>query len=158
MRAFLVAISLMALTAAASVEAGPQSALSQGGNTRVESAWARLAPNQDDTASVFFEVSNGAGKPDVLLSASSPNAKTVSLRRGKFLGYSFFNKESDGIKISACERTSFHPGAFEITLSDFTMPVEVRTTLPVTLVFRDAGVVQIEATVSYQLLGNRINK
>lgn len=158
MRAFLFTLGLIALTAAASAQAGPQFASSQDGNIRVESVWARLVPNVNDTAGVFFEVSNGAGKSDVLLSATSPAARTVTLRRGKFFGYAFFNKASDGIKINAHKRTSFHPGAFEVTLSDFTVPVEVRSTVPVTLIFRDAGHVEIEATVSNQLLGNRINK
>ena len=128
------------------------------GSIDVESIWARMAPNEPDTASVFFEVLNVGNKPDVLLSASSPVAKKITLRRGRWKGLNFFNRQTDEIKIKADSRTSFHPGDLEVTLSEFTEPVGVRSVIPVTLIFKDAGPVTIEATVSNQLLGNRIAK
>ena len=45
-----------------------------------------------------------------------------------------------------------------MTLSDLRGHVNVGTVLPVTLYFKEAGAVTIEAQLSNQLLGNRINK
>jgi periplasmic copper chaperone A len=153
-----VAFFVAALAAASPIFAAGIGQLSTDGSIDVESAWARLAPKEPDTASVFFEVLNVGNKPDVLLSAYSPAAKKVTLRRGEWSGWDFFNREADGIKINANKRVSFHPGALEVTLNEFTEPVDVRSVLPVTLVFKEAGPVTIEATVSNQLLGNRIAK
>ncbi len=150
----LLAISLAVLPASLA----SASRLSQDGSVAVDEVWARMTPNEDDSASVFFEVLNTGEKPDTLLSASSPVAETTILRRGKWRGWDFLNKPTTGIKIKANSRKSFHPGAMEVTLSDFKVPVGVRSTVPVTLVFKQAGTVTIEATVANQLLGNRIKK
>jgi len=149
---------LVYLTAVLSfpVIAGPQ--FSQDRRVEVESVWARMAPKENDTASVFFDVVNHSGKADELISASSPVAREITLRRGKWRGWDFLNRETEGIRIKANKRTSFHPGAYEVTLRDFTGQIGVRSVIPVTLIFKDAGPVMIEATVSNQLLGNRIKK
>ena len=88
-------------------------------------------------------------------SAIAPRA---TLQRGKWRGFDFFKKSTDGIKIRANGRASFRPGALKITLKDFKVPVGVRSTVPIMLVFEQGGTMDIEATVSNQLLGNRINK
>ena len=117
-----------------------------------------MAPNQAGSVSVFFEVLNLGDEADMLVSASSPVADKATLQRGKWRGFDFFKKSTDGIKIRANERTSFRPGALEITLKDFKVPVGVRSTVPITLVFEQGGTMDIETTASNQLLGNRINK
>jgi copper(I)-binding protein len=149
---------LLVLAAAVSspVVAGPQ--FSPDRLVEVESVWARMAPNEDNTASVFFNVVNHSTTADELISASSPAAREITLRRGKWRGWNFFNRETEGIRIKAIKRTSFRPGAYEVTLRDFNGPVGVRSVIPVTLMFKNAGPVMIEATVANQLLGNRIKK
>ena len=117
-----------------------------------------MAPKEPGTASVFFEVENDGHGNDELLSATSPAAREIVIRRGKWRGYDFFNTKTDGVRIKAGERTSFHPGAYEVTLKEFTSPVGVGAVLPITLMFKDAGPVQVEARVANQLLGNRIRK
>jgi periplasmic copper chaperone A len=134
------------------------SQVSSDGTLRVEDTWARMAPNESGTASVFFEVLSSGAESDELLYATSTEADTVVLRRGKWRGYNFFNRKINTIKIRAGKRTSFHPGAYEVTLTDFTGPISIRSRLPITLVFKNAGLVNIEAIVSNQLLGNRIKK
>jgi copper(I)-binding protein len=131
---------------------------SQDGSIQVEQAWARIAPNEPNTASVFFEVISRSDHPDALVAATSSSAQDVLIRSGKWKGWDFFNKESQGIKIKANKRTSFHPGKYEVTLKNFNDKLNVGTTLPVTLVFKEAGTIMIEAKVSNQLLGNRIAK
>jgi copper(I)-binding protein len=128
------------------------------GSIAIQKPWARIAPNEDGTVSVFFEVLNMGEKPDALVSASSPAAKKVSLRKGKWRGLDFLNKEQDGISVKANRRTSFRPGALEVTLSDLNTPVAVGAPVPVTLVFKEAGAVAITPTISNQLLGNRFRK
>ena len=91
-------VLLMGLTAARA-EAGPH--FSDDGSLQVESVWARMAPKEADTASVFFEVTSHSSKSDELLSASSPVAETITLRRGTWKGWDFFNKASEGIRIKA---------------------------------------------------------
>jgi len=132
--------------------------VSRDGTIDIQSAWARIAPNEDGTVSVFFEILNMGANTDALVSASSPVAKKVSLRKGKWSGLDFFNNEQDGIRVKANRRTSFRPGAMEVTLSNLTNPIPVGAEVPVTLVFKEAGTVAITAIISNQLLGNRFRK
>jgi copper(I)-binding protein len=132
--------------------------VSRDGTIDIQSAWARIAPNEDGTVSVFFEVLNMGEHTDALVSASSPVAKKVSLRKGKWSGLDFFNREEDGIRVKANRRTSFKPGQLEVALSNLTNPIPVGAEVPVTLVFKEAGPVPITATISNQLLGNRFRK
>lgn len=146
---FTILLSLVA----AHAEAAPR--LSENGLLEVSSVWARMSPKEADTTSVFFEVWSNADEADELVSASSPVAGTILLRRGQWKGLNFFNKESGRIRIKAGTRTSFKPGTYEVTLTDLRTPVGVGSTFPVTLNFKEAGTITVEATVANQLLGNR---
>ena len=146
---------IAALLIAAPALASPQVT---SGDLHVHSVWARMAPKEPGTASVFFEIENDGHDNDSLIAATSPAARDIVIRRGRWRGFDFFNKETDGVRIKANARTSFHPGAYEVTLKDFTMPLGIGAVVPVTLMFKDAGPVQIEARVANQLLGNRIRK
>ena len=147
---------ILALAALPGIAAAAQ--VFQNGPLQIEGTWARMAPNQAGSVSVFFEVLNLGDEADMLVSASSPVADKATLQRGKWRGFDFFKKSTDGIKIRANGRASFRPGALKITLKDFKVPVGVRSTVPIMLVFEQGGTMDIEATVSNQLLGNRINK
>jgi copper(I)-binding protein len=131
---------------------------SRDGAITIKDPWARIAPNEDNTVNVFFEVLNMGETSDALVTAYSPAAKKVALRKGSWRGMDFFNREESGIRIKASRRTSFHPGALEVTLSKLTDRAAVGETIPVTLVFRDAGEIVIQPTISNQLLGNRFRK
>lgn len=146
---FAVALSLTV----AHAQAAPR--VSGDGSLEISQVWARMSPKEADTTSVFFEVWSNGEESDELLSASSPVAGTIMLRRGSWKGLNFLNKDSDGIRIKPGTRTSFHPGAMEVTLTDLKAPVNVGSTLPVTLNFKEAGTITVEATVANQLLGNR---
>jgi len=152
--------TLLIILALAALPSGRAAAaqIFQNGQLQIEGVWARMAPNEVGTVSVFFEVLNLSETADTLMSASSPVADKAILRRGKWRGFEFFRKSTEGIKIKANGRTSFKPGALEITLTDFKVPIGVRSTVPITLVFKQGGTMSIEATVANQLLGNRINK
>ena len=58
--------------------------LSADGTIEIDQPWARIAPNEDGTISVFFEVVSRGEKDDSLISATSRHAKTaaVELKRG----------------------------------------------------------------------------
>ncbi len=156
MRFTAAVLAILLSFAAAHAEAAPH--LSGDGKVEVSQVWARMTPKEAGTTSVFFEVWSNAEDADELVSASSPVAKTILLRRGLWKGFNFFNKDSDGIRIKAGTRTSFRPGSFEVTLTDLIMPVGVGSTFPVTLNFKQAGTITVEATVANQLLGNRVQK
>ncbi len=67
--------------------------LSADGTIEIDQPWARIAPNEDGTISVFFEVVSRGEKDDSLISATSRHAKTSHLRRGKWHGLDFINKK-----------------------------------------------------------------
>ncbi len=127
-------------------------------SVEIKNAWARIAPTEAGTVSVFFEVFSHRDSADTLISASSPAAEKVTLRRGTWKGLSFSNEPTSRIEIGAHKRLTFRPGTYEVTVTNFTAPLEVGMNLPITLVFRDAGQLNIQIAVGNQLLGNRTKK
>ncbi len=154
MKVLLTVLAVIAWMAGA--EASAQ--FSPDRSLEVHNVWARIAPNEADTISVFFEIISHGDRADALRSASSPAAEKVTLRRGKWKVLSFTNEPVPEIAVRAHRRTDFRPGRYEVTLSQITRPVEVGTVLPVTLIFKEAGSLDIQVTVGNQLLGNRTRK
>ncbi len=124
----------------------------------IDQVWARIAPNEADTVSVFFQIYNAADKPDVLIGAASPAAESVVLRRGIWKGLNFLNTVVKDISVRARKTMVLRPGVYEVTLNKLNAPVKVGAVLPLTLTFRDAGPISVDVPVTNQLLGNRGQK
>lgn len=154
MKVLPAALALIGILAGA--EASAQ--FSQDRSLEIKNAWARIAPTEARTVSLFFEPLSHRDSADTLISASSPAAVKLTLRRGTWKGLSFSNEPTSRIEIGAHRRLTFRPGVFEVTVKNFTRPLEVGMDLPVTLVFKEAGSLTIKIAVGNQLLGNRTKK
>lgn len=157
MKAHILAFGIMLASAAAFAQIS-HAQTSHDGTITIEDPWARIEPHEDGAVSVFFDVLNTGTQDDELLSAYSSMAKNVVLRKGRWSGLNFFTKETEGIQIKDNRRVEFRPGAREVSLSGFETAPAVGQIIPLTLVFRHAGEVDIAPTVSNQLLGNRFRK
>jgi len=128
---------------------------SRDGSIEIENAWARISPSEPGTVSIFFDVVSLGEKDDSLIAATSSMASKVTLRSGTRKGLNLSNQPKDGLAIKAGKRVEFRPGVSEITLTEMNTTVSVGTTIPVTLLFKNAGQITIVAQVGNQLLGNR---
>jgi len=128
---------------------------SRDGTIEIENAWARISPSEPGTVSISLDIVSLAEKDDSLIAATSSMARKVTLRQGTWKGLNFSNQPKDGLAIKAGKRIEFRPGVSEVTLTEIDAAVSVGTAIPVTLLFKNAGEVTIEAQVGNQLLGNR---
>lgn len=152
LRALIILILLAAGTAFAAENR------SRDGTIKIENAWARISPSEPGAISIFLDIVSLADKDDSLIAATSSMARKVTLRQGTWKGLNFRNQPKDSLVIKAGKRIEFRPGANEVTLTEVDATVSVGTAIPVTLLFKNAGEVTIEAQAGNQLLGNRSRK
>jgi copper(I)-binding protein len=152
LRALIILILLAAGTAFAAENK------SCDGTIEIESAWARISPSEPGTVSIFFDVVSLGETDDSLIAATSSMARKATLRQGVWKGLNFSNQQKDGLVIKAGKRVEFRAGVSEVTLTEMDAAVSVGTAIPVTLLFKNAGEITIEAQVGNQLLGNRGRK
>jgi hypothetical protein len=111
----------------------------------VADAWAR-SPSTD-VGAVYFEVHNGAEEEDRLVGASSPAAGRAEIHEMVEQDGEMVMQPVPSVAIGPDETAVFEPGGYHIMLFDLTEPLEVDSTITVTLRFENAGEIEIEALV-----------
>ena len=100
----------------------------------VSNSWARLIPN--GMGALFLEIQNSHSEPDILIKASSPNAKSVMIhkteRKNNITSMRHLMK---GINIPANGNISLKPGSYHIMLSGLDKSLELGDKIEVTLEF-----------------------
>jgi copper(I)-binding protein len=97
------------------------------------------------TATTFLTVKNLGGAPDELIAASSPFAGRVVLTEGS--GLRSRRTVVDDLVVPAYGTLTLSPFGDDLILMDPT-PFETRAAVPLTLTFRHAGTVTIDALVT----------
>ncbi len=97
------------------------------------------------TATAFLTIRNLSGTPDELVAASSPDARHVLLTdRG---GPGVSRTAVAGLQIPAHGTLTLSPFGYDLVLQD-PVPFESLSSVPLTLTFRHAGTVTVQATVT----------
>ncbi len=96
-------------------------------------------------AGTFLTISNTSAQPDELLSVRSPVAHRIVLRRRS--GPQDPGSVVTGLKIPAGSSVTLTPFGNDVVLED-PSPFETDTTVPLTLTFRHAGQITVNASVS----------
>lgn len=125
----------------------------------VSNVWSRPAT---ETGVVYATINNSAGKADALLSASSPVAKAVELHEtvpassggsmssgmgSTNMGSAMMMRPVHSIAIPANGSVQLKPGSYHIMLIDLRHDLTAGQVIPLTLHFRDAGVVHVTSHV-----------
>ncbi len=116
-------------------------------------AWARGSEGKDFTTA-YVEVINKANTTDSLIGVSSPWAERTFLAHLKHDGYDMKLTPVPSVKIKAKKRLKLSPSDYFIRLEKLTQEVRPGMSIPITLRFAQGGVVEAEAKVGNQLLGN----
>ncbi len=136
MRHFAFALLLLS----AVTWAGSPSAVS------VVRAWSRATPPGVTVGVAYFEITNG-GAADTLIAISSPVAARVEMHSTTMAGGLMKMREAESVDVPANGRVVFEPGGLHAMLIDLKKPLIAGTRLPLTLEFRHAGKVSVEAVV-----------
>ena len=109
----------------------------------VSNSWARLIPN--GMGALFLDLQNSHSESDILIRASSPNAKSAMLHQTERKNNITSMKHlMNGIKIPANENVSLKPGSYHIMLSGLDKNLKLGDKIQVTLEFNNSGPVTLE--------------
>ena len=109
----------------------------------VSNSWARLVPN--GMGALYFDIQNSHSESDILIRASSPNAKSAMLHQTERKNNITSMKHlMNGIKIPANENVSLKPGSYHIMLSGLDKNLKLGDKIQVTLEFNNSGPVTLE--------------
>ncbi len=111
----------------------------------VSDAWAR-SPMQD-VGAVYFVAHNGAEQDDRLVGVSTDAAARAEIHETVEQDGQMVMQPVEGVTIPANDEVSFEPGGYHIMLFELTEPLEVDSTISLTLEFEDAGRIEIQALV-----------
>ncbi len=109
-------------------------------------AWSRATPPGVTVGVAYFEITNG-GAQDELIAISSPVAARVEMHSTTMAGGLMQMREAESVDVPAKGRVVFEPGGLHAMLIDLKKPLIEGARLPLTLVFRRAGKVSVEAVV-----------
>lgn len=103
----------------------------------VKGAWARATVQGQKATGAFMTLtSRDAGK---LVSVSSPVAGVVEVHEMKMDGDVMKMRAVDGgLDLPAGQAVELKPGGYHVMLMDLKLPLQKDTTIPMTLVFKDA--------------------
>ena len=94
---------------------------------------------------LFLDLQNSHSESDILIRASSPNAKSAMLHKTERKNNITSMKHlMNGIKIPANENVSLKPGSYHIMLSGLDKNLKLGDKIQVTLEFNNSGPVTLE--------------
>ncbi len=130
MRKLFAIFSIVLFTplAFAADAAGPQPS--------VEGAWARASVPGQQATGAFMRIT--AKEPMQLVGASSPAAGTTEVHEMKMEGDVMRMRPAGAIDLPVGKPFELKPGGYHLMLQDLKQPLKPGSTVPVTLVFRNA--------------------
>lgn len=147
MKAFLfVCCALLALPVQAESSANSRPAAMVSNSPVVTDAWISEAPPVAKNNAAYITVQNGNTR-DALVGVESPASAKAELHQMSVAGGLMRMQRLPRINLAANERLVFGPGGRHIMLIDMKQPLKAGDKVPLTLVFRKAGRVTVEAEV-----------
>jgi len=134
-------------SALALAAAGAEAAEQRLGGLAITQAWAAPPSAAKRTGSIYLTIRNAGPEPDWLIAAHSPAAVVTELRShraGPVVGPA---RKALGIALPVGKTVTLKPGGELIALIDVTEPYRLGGSVPVTLIFQNAGEIAISAPV-----------
>lgn len=119
----------------------------------IDHPWARPTITTRQPAAVFFTLDNKGGAADrlvdVMVDASIAGGAEIHTTLDDD-GIMRMRRLADGLEVPAGETVAVQPGGNHVMLFNLVNPLEEGFRFPVTLVFQNAGNVQVEVSVETQ--------
>lgn len=140
-KTFLAAVILLTATLPATAH------VEESEHLTISHPWSRAtAPNQK-VGAVFMEISTKDGKADRLIGGSTPDAEKVEIHNHVMDGDVMRMRRIDGVEIPADGSVMLAPGGYHVMLIGLKAPLFEESVISLTLIFENAGTVEIEAVV-----------
>jgi copper(I)-binding protein len=148
-RIVLLSVFWLALLAGAShgvVFARQNAELPPGATLEVKDAWVRASLNPRNTAA-YLTLVNPTDREAVIVSASSPAARSVELHEMAMDGGTMRMRRIERIVVPARGTTRLAPGGLHLMLIDLPRPVAAGEEVAIVLKLADGGEVRVTAPV-----------
>ena len=118
------------------------------GKLLIGDPWARGVSDVAPECGGFFTVTNKSGTADRLVSASSSLAERIEIHAIKVVGGDIKMRPlPDGLRIPAETTLTLKPRGYHLLLLGLKAPLTKGESLPVTLLFDEAGSVELELVI-----------
>lgn len=104
----------------------------------IENAWARPTAAGQKVGGAYVTLKGGS-RPDRLIGASAAMAERVELHSMSMDGDVMRMRQVDAIDVPAGQQVELKPGGYHLMLMDLRQPLKPGSTVPLSLVFRDAA-------------------
>ena len=122
----------------------------QAGNIRIAHPWARPTPRGMPMGVAYFTLENRGSVEDALLSASTPVAARVEFHQTTLSEGVARMRSLAQVQLPAGRTVKVEPGGIHLMLVELKQPLEAGTQVPLTLVFRDAGEIEVQLSVEHR--------
>lgn len=114
----------------------------------VEQAWARIMPGGSNTGAVYLTIHNTSLTDDLLLAVDSPAARATAVHQSAVENDIMkMNPMPFGVEVNAGSEVILKPGSMHIMLAGLTGALRPGDQLPVILIFREAGKLELDVPV-----------
>lgn len=120
------------------------------GAPAVMQAWSRAMPPSAPTGAVYFTLRNPGDKADRLIDVRTPRAEKAELHTHVHEGEVMRMKRVDAVDVPAGDAVEFKPGGHHVMLFKLSEPLVAGEQFPLTLIFENAGEVDIEVSIQDQ--------
>lgn len=115
---------------------GGTAALAQGAAVKVDGAWARATVQGQRGSGAFMSLT--ASEATRLVGVSSPVAGVAEVHEMKMEGDVMKMRALPSLELPAGKKVEFKPGGYHVMLMDLKAPLAKDSTIPLTLLFKDA--------------------
>ena len=117
------------------------------GNLIVTEARARATPPAVSVGAIYFSITNAGATADRLLSVSTPAADKVELHESRTAQGVVEMRAVPSVECPPGATVKSEPGGLHVMLIGLTQPLKAGSEIPVSLQFRDAGVLRLKVPV-----------
>jgi copper(I)-binding protein len=133
--------------AQAPAQAPPQAADYRAGDMVVAQPWSRPTPPVATVGVAYFSMTNVGGKADSLIAVSSPIARKVEIHESRTVQGMVQMRAVTAVECPPGATVKIEPGGLHVMLLDLSRPLAAGTEFPLSLRFRDAGVLTVQVRV-----------
>jgi periplasmic copper chaperone A len=133
--------------AQAPAQAPPQAADYRAGDMVVAQPWSRPTPPVATVGVAYFSMTNVGPKADSLIAISSPIARKVEIHESRTVQGMVQMRAVASVECPPGATVKIEPGGLHVMLLDLSRPLAAGTEFPLSLRFRDAGVLTVQVRV-----------
>ena len=138
---------MLLLSSLGVVQARSQAGVYQLGRIQVGGLRAPATPPNASAAAVYLWMHNDGSKPDSLLAVSSPIAAKAEIHRSTMTQGVMQMRPVAAVDLAPGVTVKIEPGALHIMLQGLKHPLSAGSAFPLTLEFRDAGMLLVQVPV-----------